>query len=91
MPVISDDDHDDEDWYDSDEPDDGDPVACPECGRAVYDFLDKCPACGYWLSGSDRQSLRPRESKPRWVLVTALVLLIVLVLTIPGIWELLFG
>jgi hypothetical protein len=69
---------DDEDWHD-DEPDDGDPVHCPECGEPVSDFLDKCPACGYWLSAADRRALRPRESHPAWVKATAVVLLVIFV------------
>jgi hypothetical protein len=75
MPLLSDDEFDDdEDWYD-DEPDDGDPVPCPECGDSVSDFLDKCPACGYWLSTADRCQLRPHEAHPAWVKFTAVVLL----------------
>jgi hypothetical protein len=78
MPVLNDDDpDDDEDWYDGDEPDDGDPVPCPECGEPVSDFLDKCPACGYLLSADDRRRLRSHEAKPAWVKATALVLLAV--------------
>jgi hypothetical protein len=76
MPVLNDDEPDDDkDWYDGDEPDDGDPVPCPECGKPVSDYLDKCPACGYWLSADDRRQLRPHETKPAWVKATALVLL----------------
>jgi hypothetical protein len=77
MPALSEDEpDDDEDWYDGDEPDDGDPVACPECGEPVADFLDKCPACGYWLSAADRRRLRPGHvAKPLWVKATAIVLL----------------
>jgi hypothetical protein len=78
MPVLNDDDaDDDEDWYDGDEPDNGDPVLCPECGKQVSDFLDKCPACGYWLLAADRRQLRPRESHPVWVKATAVILLVI--------------
>jgi ribosomal protein L37E len=66
----------DEDWYDDDdEPDDDEAVSCPECGRPVYNFLDKCPACGYWLSAADRRALRPGESKPSWIRITTIVVL----------------
>jgi len=79
MRVLSDDDpDDDEDWYDGDEPDDGDPVPCPECGEPVSDFLDKCPACGYWLSAADRRQLRSRESHAAWVKATAVLLLVII-------------
>jgi hypothetical protein len=73
---------DDEDWYDDDdaEPEDAPPRPCPECGKPIADFLDKCPACGYWLSAADRRALKPHESTPAWVKVTALVLLAVTLL-----------
>jgi hypothetical protein len=74
------DDNADEDWYDDEnEPDDGEPVSCPECGGPVHEFLDKCPACGYWLSAADRRALRPGESKPSWIRTTAIVVLVAIV------------
>lgn len=81
----------DEDWYVDDEADEADPIPCPECGQDVPEFLDKCPACGYWLSAFDRRRLRPRESKPMWVLATAFVLIVVLILSLPGVWRMLFN
>ena len=39
----------DEDWYDDDEPDEGDTAPCPECGKPVDYVADRCPACGYWI------------------------------------------
>jgi hypothetical protein len=84
----SDDDLDDEDWYDEDDEsyDDGDeessddtePAHCPECSGPVYEFTNKCPACGYYLTAADRRRLFSSESKPKWVLITATVILIVL-------------
>jgi hypothetical protein len=74
---------DDEDWYDDDDaPDDGDPVPCPECGKPVYDFLDRCPACGYWLSESDVRTRRAGMSKPSWLRTTAIIVLIVMLLSL---------
>jgi len=67
--------YDDEEWYeDDDEPDDV-PVRCPECGELIPTFLDKCPACGYWLSAADRRRLRSGELKPKWVRLTTIVVL----------------
>jgi hypothetical protein len=79
MPVTSSDDpYDDEEWYEEeDDADDEEAVPCPECGEPIHDTLDKCPACGYWLSAADRRALRPRESLPNWVKATAVVLLVI--------------
>ena len=76
-------DDDDEDWYDDDDaPDDGDPVPCPECGKPVYDFLDRCPTCGYWLSEADVRARRAGMSRPSWLRTTAIVVLIVMLLSL---------
>jgi hypothetical protein len=79
----SDVDEDDEDWHDdendSDEPETG---HCPECGGPVYEFSDKCPACGYWLSAADRRDLWSGETKPAWVKIAAVVVLVVLALSL---------
>jgi ribosomal protein L37E len=84
---------DDEDWYDDDddESDEEESGSCPECGGTVYEFTDKCPACGYWLSAADRRALWSNESKPAWVKFTALVLLVALVLSLYGIAQLIFS
>jgi hypothetical protein len=72
---------DDEDWYDDEnEPDDGESAPCPECGQPIPEFIDKCPACGYWLSAADRRALRAGESKPSWIRITAVVVLIAILL-----------
>jgi hypothetical protein len=71
-----------EDWYDEDTDDnsaDFETGHCPECRAPVYEFTDKCPACGYWLTAADRR-LWPSESKPKWVLITATIILVVLLL-----------
>jgi ribosomal protein L37E len=74
---------DDEEWYNddsSDEPEHTESGHCPECAGPVYEFTDRCPACGYWLTASDRRHLWSSESKPKWVLITAGIILVVLVL-----------
>ena len=71
----------DEDWYDDEDADDQfdeEPaVRCPECGGSVYSATDKCPACGYWLSEADRRG-QPGASKPRWIQLTAGLILLAL-------------
>ncbi len=78
-----DDPDDDEDWYDEDE-DQLEEIAaqCPECGGPVYMVTHKCPACGYWLAEADRRSMWRSESKPKWIKLTAAVVLIVLLVTL---------
>ncbi|HEX4414836.1 MAG TPA: hypothetical protein VH107_14475 [Lacipirellulaceae bacterium] len=66
---------DDEDWYDE-ESDDEPTVPCPECGEPVLEISDRCPACGYWLTDSDRQRLTRHAAIPIWVKLTATVLLV---------------
>jgi hypothetical protein len=70
----------DEDWYD--EVDDAEemPGRCPECGGPVYEFADRCPACGYWLTAADRRKIWRADSKPNWVILTALLILAVFVI-----------
>lgn len=74
---------DDEDWYSEDEDesyDDAEFGRCPECSAVVYEFSERCPACGYYLSAADRRRLFAGDSKPKWVLITAAVILVILVL-----------
>jgi hypothetical protein len=76
---------DDEEWYEEDDDGSQEPVEsetghCPECSGPVYEFTNKCPACGYWLTDADRRRMSSGASKPTWVLVTAGIILVVLVL-----------
>lgn len=75
-------DTDNEDWYDDepDKPDDAEATLCPECAEPIYEFNEKCPACGYWLTAADRRRLWSAESKPKWVLITATIVLAILML-----------
>lgn len=67
---------DDEDWYDDS---DDEPMApCPECGEPVLEIADRCPACGYWITDSDRQRLSRHAAMPTWVKLTAGILLVVM-------------
>jgi hypothetical protein len=74
---------DDEDWYDDDdELDEEEAARCPECGGTVHIVTDKCPACGYWLSGDDRRAMWSGSSKPIWLKVTAAVVLVTFLLSL---------
>jgi hypothetical protein len=80
---------DDEDWYDDDDaPEDDEPGRCPECGEPVPSIASMCPACGYWLSDADRRALWTSESKPAWLRVTAIVVLITFLASLLacGVW-----
>jgi ribosomal protein L37E len=89
-----DDPDDDEDWYDegdvASELDDDETGHCRECNGPVYEFSDKCPACGYWLSATDRRQMWSGDSKPTWIKVTALVVLAILLLGLFGIGSYFF-
>lgn len=80
---MTDDDNDDgdEDWADVEQEwsyDGGEEVevACPECRSKIYQFVDKCPKCGYWLTAADRRKLRPGESRPAWQSLTAVIIIL---------------
>jgi hypothetical protein len=70
---------DDEDWYDDDSDElDEETAPCPECGETVHVITGKCPSCGYWLTAADRRAMWAGESKPLWLKVTTVVLLVVM-------------
>ncbi|HEX2477385.1 MAG TPA: hypothetical protein VHK01_21695 [Lacipirellulaceae bacterium] len=81
----SDEPEDDDDWYDDDdELDDEEAARCPECGEPIHIITDKCSTCGYWLSDADRRAMWSGMSKPRWLKVTAVIVLIAFLLSILG-------
>lgn len=49
-----DDEYDDEFDPPEDEHDDEREIACPDCGRMIYEDVDVCPYCGYFILDSDR-------------------------------------
>lgn len=66
----------DESDLDDDEGDElAETVECPNCRREVYEFAEQCPRCGAYLSREDA----PRSNHPRWIVITAVVLLAALV------------
>jgi hypothetical protein len=79
MPTTTfDDDGDDEDWYDDGDDQDDESAPCPECGETVYAMSGRCPACGYWVTDEDSSALWKSESRPTWVKLTAVVLVVAL-------------
>ncbi len=76
-------DDDDEDWYDDGDnlDDDDEAVCCPECGSTIVGLIDKCAACGYWLTAADRRRLRSEGAKPWWVTLTLVILLLMFLTT----------
>ena len=59
-----------EDDVDADDADD-DTMPCPYCGAAIYDDAVRCPKCDQYLSDEERTT----TNQPRWVIVTAAILL----------------
>jgi hypothetical protein len=77
----------DEDWYDDEDglDDEEETAPCPECGRPVYAVTDKCPACGYWFSATDRRAMHSSERKPGWLMITAWVVLALFLIPIAAV------
>lgn len=67
---------DDEDEPFEDDPDDDGLMPCPYCGAAIYDDSLRCPKCENYLSDAERTT----TAQPRWIILTAVVLLVVFLL-----------
>jgi hypothetical protein len=61
----------DRDGVDGAAEDNVDTVACPYCGRAVYEHADICPHCRNFISFQDA-----RRHPPVWIIVAAMLALI---------------
>lgn len=56
---------------------------CPSCGREVYEFTEKCPHCGDWIT----PTYRSPQKRRRWqILVLAVILLLLFALLRGLIW-----
>ena len=49
---------------------------CPHCGENIFDEAERCPECGEYISIEDM----PAASKPLWIVLTAIVCLIFVLL-----------
>lgn len=63
-------------WSEADAWSDDEPtVACPYCGEEMLEDAPQCSHCGNYISAEDHQAV----TKPRWVVVTAILCLIMAV------------
>jgi hypothetical protein len=67
--------------FDLDDDVDDDPehdqLSCPSCGQMVFDDTDRCPHCGDWVMPMAAAA----SSRSNWIWWTALVLVVVLIIT----------
>jgi len=79
-------DHDDpdprEEPEDPDMEDDEGLMPCPHCFATIHDESEQCPRCGEYLSEEDSPS-----RKPRWIILTAVVLLAIAVAEAFFLWR----
>ena len=68
----------DDEW--EDDSDDDETIPCPHCKKDIYDGAEQCPYCGNYISEEDS----PREAKPLWLVIGAVICLAVAVLWI---WQ----
>jgi hypothetical protein len=52
----------------------GDTVACPACGREVWDQADRCPHCGDYIIPTSRIGRSKRRNIGRIIFVVLLIL-----------------
>ncbi len=65
-----DDELDDEEYPDPDEADDEtDTIPCPQCGKAIYEDVDRCPYCGQDVV----PATNPWLGRPLWWIVLGLL------------------
>jgi predicted nucleic acid-binding Zn ribbon protein len=76
-----------EDEWDEDETEDSDledenddTVPCPYCRRPIHEDAQRCPHCENYLSAEDR----PPRRQPLWILLTAGLCLLIVMLWILG-------
>ena len=76
----SEDDSDDEEFFDPDEP--LDLIPCPKCGAEIYEDAQQCPTCGeYVIDGR----APPWKGKPAWYIALAVLGVIAILVTVSGV------
>jgi hypothetical protein len=61
--TFADEDEEDDAYEDLGGDDDAGTIACPHCGREMFDDVEQCPHCGMYLSDEDA----PRRQLPWWI------------------------
>lgn len=75
----------DDEWDDDDLEDYGDDeeeeptILCPYCRAEIWEEAIQCPECGEYVSQEDRQARY--EWRPRWIICTAVILLLLFALS----------
>ncbi len=70
------------DEYDSWSDDvDSSTISCPECSAEIYDDVELCPHCGFYLEDAPS---RPLNEMPRWFLVLGLLGVLAVILALSG-------
>jgi hypothetical protein len=67
-----------DDWPDEN----GETIPCPHCRHPIHEDSQRCPHCENWISEEDS----PPERKPVWIVVTAVICLLIVLLWILGGW-----
>ncbi|MFO0865473.1 MAG: zinc ribbon domain-containing protein [Gemmataceae bacterium] len=67
---------------DASESEDEGQMPCPHCFAVIHDDSVQCPRCGEYLSREDAPS-----NKPRWIVVTAVIVLAIAILQAALLWP----
>ena len=76
-----DDEDEDQEW---DDDDDLPTIACPYCRAEIFEDAEQCPVCGEYISTEDRNARH--QWQPRWIVLTAALLLLIAALSLFAIW-----
>ena len=71
----------DDDGFDNEPDDQGDDtIACPSCGRAIYDDAPQCPYCGAYVT----TDTGVWSDKPAWIVVIYKTIAVLLIVSLLG-------
>jgi hypothetical protein len=71
-----------EDWDEDGPEEEEETMPCPYCKRPIHEDAQRCPYCENWISEEDVEA--SPEGKPTWIVLTALVCLLLVILWIFG-------